>query len=102
MKKNQFTIVLIFLISLISILPLITIAQNNDSIIIRKIFDEALSNGQCYQNLEYLTTKIGGRLSGSPQAAQAVEWAKNAMIRSGFDTVYLQECMVPHWVRGAK
>ena len=75
-------------------------AQNKDSLMLRKIYDHYLTKSNCYSNLEYLTTKIGGRLSGSPQAAQAVEWAKKAMYAAGADTVILQPCMVPHWVRG--
>jgi len=77
-----------------------TLAQNRDSLMLRKIFDHYLSGSSCYSNLEYLSKKIGGRLSGSPQAAKAVEWAKKAMYEAGADTVYLQPCMVPHWVRG--
>lgn len=74
----------------------------SDSVMIRKIYTEALMNGKSYSNLDYLTNKIGGRLSGSPQAQQAVDWAFKAMKEAGADTVYLQECMVPHWVRGGK
>lgn len=77
-------------------------AQNQDSLALRKIFDFYLTKSQCYQNLETLTTTIGGRLSGSPQAAKAVNWAKKAMYEAGADTVYLQPCMVNHWERGAK
>jgi carboxypeptidase Q len=77
-------------------------AQNNDSLMFRKIYGEALTNGKAYTWLNDLTTKIGGRLSGSPQAAQAVEWARKTMIEAGADSVWLQECMVPHWVRGEK
>lgn len=51
-------------------------SQNNDSLVIRKLYDYYLTRSKCYSNLEYLSTKIGGRLSGSPQAAQAVDWAK--------------------------
>lgn len=76
--------------------------QNTDSLTLRKIFDYYLTESSCYKNLEYLATKIGGRLSGSPEAAKAVDWAKNAMYNAGADTVYLQPCMVPHWVRGKK
>lgn len=79
-----------------------TVAQSNDSLMLRKIFNEAMSNGKSYSNLEYLCTKIGHRLSGSPQAAAAVEWTRQAMVAAGADTVYLQEVMVPHWVRGEK
>ncbi|WP_317898449.1 M20/M25/M40 family metallo-hydrolase [Aurantibacillus circumpalustris] len=75
-------------------------SQNKDSLTLRKIYDHYLTKSLCYSNLEYLTTKIGGRLSGSPQAEQAVQWAKKAMYAAGADTVILQPCMVPHWVRG--
>src|SRR6187431_121648 len=77
-------------------------AQNRDSLLLRKIYDYYLLKSKCYSNLEFLTTKIGGRLSGSPQAEQAVYWAKKAMYEAGADTVILQPCMVPHWVRGQK
>ncbi|MEM1137857.1 MAG: M20/M25/M40 family metallo-hydrolase, partial [Bacteroidota bacterium] len=81
--------------------PLSIIAQDDEATI-KKIFDEVLSNDFCYENLRYLTNEIGGRLSGSPQAASAVEWAKQVMEAYAFDTVFLQEVMVPHWVRGEK
>jgi len=77
-------------------------ADRTDSLALRKIFDEALLRGQSYENLRYLTGTIGARLSGSPQAQQAVEWGKATMDKAGFDRVYLQEVMVPHWVRGSK
>lgn len=77
-------------------------AQKEDSLIIRKIFSEILTKGQCYSNLDYLSNSIGGRLSGSIQAQKAVEWAAKAMKSAGSDTVFMQECMVPHWVRGEK
>jgi len=77
-------------------------SPSQDSTSLRKIFDFYLTESHCYKNLEYLTTQIGGRISGSTQAAQAVTWAKKAMYEAGADTVYLQPCMVPHWVRGVK
>ena len=77
-------------------------AAKTDSLIIRRIFDEALVRGQSYENLRYLCTRIGGRLSGSPQAALAVEWGRQTMEKAGFDRVYTQEVMVPHWVRGER
>lgn len=77
-------------------------SQNNDSIALRKHFDYYLTQSNCYKNLEFLSTKIESRLSGSPGAAKAVAWAKKAIYEAGADTVYLQPCMVPHWVRGEK
>src|SRR5579864_327172 len=73
-----------------------------DSLMIRKIYDEELVNGQSYSNLHYLCKNIGPRLSGSANAQKAVEWGKKLMESYGFDHVFLQEVMVPHWVRGAK
>ncbi|MFT4736539.1 MAG: carboxypeptidase Q [Cyclobacteriaceae bacterium] len=66
------------------------------------IFEEALSNGEVYGNLEYLCKEVGNRLSGSPGAAAAVEYTRALMIDYGFDTVYLQPVMVPNWKRGQK
>lgn len=77
-------------------------AQEKDEKFIRTLFDEALERGESYSMLHYLTKNIGGRLSGSPQAAAAVEWTRQQMMSYGFDTVFLQPVMVPHWVRGAQ
>ncbi len=74
----------------------------SDSLVIRQLFNEVLSNGLCYNRLDYLSNKIGGRLSGSPQAAAAVEWAYQTLKEEHFDSVWLQPVMVPHWVRGEK
>ena len=76
--------------------------QNEDSIMIRRIADDILKNGKAYEDLRYICKKIGARLSGSENAQKAV-FATAQMLRdAGADTVYLQSCMVPHWVRGAK
>lgn len=73
-----------------------------DSLFIRTIFDEALMNGKAYEDLRSLCKDVGARLSGSAEAAMAVEWSKLKMESYGFDKVYLQEVMVPHWERGTK
>lgn len=72
----------------------------DDAAMIKKIYDYELTNGQSYQMLDYLSNEIGGRLSGSPEAAAAVEYTRQQMLKYGFDKVFLQEVMVPHWVRG--
>ncbi|PHQ57023.1 MAG: peptidase M28 family protein [Lutibacter sp.] len=80
----------------------IVAVNKTDSITIKKLFNTALSNGQSYQWLDFLSNNIGGRLSGSPEAQQAVEWGKKLMTELNFDKVWLQPVMVPHWVRGEK
>ena len=77
-------------------------SSQNDSMIIRSFFNEELVKGKSYDMLDHLSNKIGGRLSGSPQAAMAVDWGRHTMEYLGFDKVWLQEVMVPHWVRGEK
>jgi len=76
--------------------------QDKDAFFIKKIYDTALTQGQCYPWLTHLTTRIGGRLAGSPQAAAAVEYTRQMLDTLGLDSVWLQPCMVPHWVRGEK
>lgn len=76
--------------------------NKTDSITIKKFFNTALSEGTAYEWLRDLTQNIGGRLSGSPEAQQAVEWGEKLMKDEGFDKVWLQPVMVPHWVRGEK
>ena len=65
-------------------------------------FDTSLLNGQAYEWLDYLTNRIGSRLSGSLGAERAVAWTKAALDALGLDRVYLQPVKVPKWVRGAK
>lgn len=93
--KNKLTLLLLCV-------SLYANGQNSDSLAIRKIYTEALANGQSYEWLRYLTQQIGPRLSGSDGAKKAVDWTKQLMEKQGFDRVFLQEVMVPHWVRGAK
>lgn len=73
-----------------------------DSIFIRKIFDTSLSEGKSYEWLRHLTQQVGARLSGSTGAAKAVEYTRSVMEGEHFDNVFLQNVMVPHWVRGPK
>lgn len=75
-------------------------AQKADSVFVRTIYDEALENGECYQNLHSLCKDIGARISGSAEAEMAVHWAKKLLDSYHFDNVYLQEIKVPHWERG--
>lgn len=77
-------------------------ADSSDYKMLRSIYDEALSNGKSYDNLKYLCKNIGHRISGSEGAEKAVKYTKKLMNEYGFDTVFLQEVMVPHWVRGEK
>jgi hypothetical protein len=67
---------------------------------IKKIYQEALTQGKSYDWLDHLTNQIGGRLSGSLNAEWAVKWAKEELDALPLDSVWLQAVMVPKWVRG--
>lgn len=92
---------LFFLAILFSTTQAIT-AQDKDSIQIKDLADEILTNSGAYENLRFLTKNIGARLSGSANAQKAVDYTAKLLKQAGADTVYLQPCMVPHWERGAK
>lgn len=77
-------------------------SQKSDSAMIKKIVDEVLTNANAYTNLRVLCKEVGPRLSGSDNYLKAVKATSKMLKEAGADTVYLQECMVPHWVRGAK
>lgn len=96
MSKNILTFLIAFFASLACF------AQQNDAAVVKKIADEVMRNSTAYENLRYLTKKIGPRLSGSANAQKAVEATARMLREAGADTVYLQPCMVPHWERGAK
>ena len=69
---------------------------------LKSFFDTSLLAGNADQWLDYLTNRIGSRLSGSLGAERAVAWAKAELDSLGLDRVYLQPVKVPKWVRGSK
>lgn len=67
---------------------------------IAALYETSLTDGASYDWLDHLSNQIGGRLSGSLNAERAVQWGKEELDQMGLDRVYLQEVMVPKWVRG--
>lgn len=67
---------------------------------IKEIYNQALTQGKAYDWLDYLSNQIGGRLSGSLSAERAVKWGNQELLKLGLDRVYLEDVMVPKWVRG--
>ena len=95
MKYLIFSVIIVFSLSIYSQ------DLNNHSKFINKIYDEALSNGQSYERLDYLSNQIGGRLSGSINYERSVKWGKEELDIIGLDSVWFQPVMIPKWVRGA-
>ncbi len=93
MKKITFSI--LFFTSIIY-------SQSNDQIMLKNIYNFSLTNSKCYSWLDDLSNKIGSRLSGSVGAEKGVAYVKAQLETLGLDKVYLQEVMVPKWIRGEK
>ncbi|SHM25744.1 M20/M25/M40 family metallo-hydrolase [Flavobacterium xinjiangense] len=77
-------------------------AQTKEEQTLKEIYKSSLTNSKCYSWLDYLSNKIGSRLSGSASAEKAVQYTKAQLETLGLDRVYLQQVMVPKWVRGEK
>src|ERR1700722_19573200 len=51
----------------------------------QKIADEVTAHSELIKNLEYLTTQIGARLTGSPQMQAASDWPQKGSQHSGMN-----------------
>ena len=69
---------------------------------VKRISDEILLNSKAYSNLFTLCKTVGQRLSGSAGMYKGEAWGLKTLKDAGAEKVYLQECMVPHWVRGKR
>jgi carboxypeptidase Q len=74
--------------------------QDNDSIIIRKIFNNELSSRIAVLELKKLCKSAPKRLAGSPASIKAIELMKEIINSYHPDTLYTQEVKVIPWSRG--
>ena len=66
---------------------------------LKRLQQEALTSDYAYRQVAHLANNIGPRLTGSAQAAKAVEYVADELKAIGCE-VQLEKVMVPHWVRG--
>ncbi|MDQ2824558.1 MAG: M20/M25/M40 family metallo-hydrolase [Verrucomicrobiota bacterium] len=66
---------------------------------LKRLQQAALASDYAYKQVAHLANNIGPRLSGSAQAAKAVEYVAGELKAIGCE-VQLEKVMVPHWVRG--
>jgi len=66
---------------------------------LKRLQQAALSSDYAYKQVAHLANNIGPRLSGSAQAAKAVDYVASELKAIGCD-VQFERVMVPHWVRG--
>jgi hypothetical protein len=68
----------------------------------QQIADEVKAHSELMKNLEYLTTQIGPRLTGSPQMQQASDWTLKRFQDYGVEA-HLETATIDHaWTRGAE
>jgi len=72
-------------------------SQNADSLILRKIFENAINSKDAYNNLEYLCNETPGRLMGSESSIKALNYLKSYFEKLDVDTVYLQAYKTDSW-----
>jgi hypothetical protein len=77
-------------------------SAKNDTEVIAEIYKTANGDTSTYHTLRILSKNYPNRLCGTPISIKAIEYMKEVMGNEKFDTVYLQECTVAHWDRGAK
>src|SRR5437016_6478361 len=66
---------------------------------LKRLQHAALDSDHAYRQVAHLANNIGPRLSGSAQAAKAVEYVAGELKALGCE-IQLEKVMVPHWVRG--
>ncbi|MDO4229818.1 MAG: M20/M25/M40 family metallo-hydrolase [Capnocytophaga sp.] len=98
MKKRIF---IAFIICIIGFVGFKANAQTTekDSIMLRNIYSQALTQGKSYDWLHHICYNIGGRLSGSYAEKKMVEFLQTELKELGTN-VTLQPVMVPQWTRG--
>ena len=66
-----------------------------------QILSEIHDHSELMDNLEYLSDRIGPRLTGSPLLKQANDWTADMFRNYGLSKVHLESYTIPHaWVRG--
>ncbi len=99
--KTQNMILLVSFSLIFSLSPSCTKTQGHRPYLetAERILKKGLKEQEAYSLLKDLVT-IGPRLTGSPQAAKAVEYMHQKMLELRFENVHLEPITVPHWVRG--
>ena len=66
------------------------------------IAGQGMMSSEAYTDLEELSDYIGGRVTGSPQAAQAIQWGMEKMRAMGLENVRAEKWQISRgWTRGS-
>src|SRR6476659_918330 len=75
-------------------------AQDGTMPALTAIAGQGMMSSEAYDDLEELSDYIGGRVTGSPQAAQAVEWGMRKMKAMGLENVRAEKWQISRgWTR---
>jgi Zn-dependent M28 family amino/carboxypeptidase len=108
MTRRLATALCVALLALLAAAPARTAPHNDgapspDTDLDRKlaaIAGEAMMDGKPYQYLEELSDDVGGRVTGSPQAAQAIVWGAEKMKSMGLENVHTESWQMSRgWTR---
>ncbi len=95
---------LLFVIFCVTNLYSHLLAQNSEIADYRDVADEiidaAMDGNDRFEYLTLFADTFGHRFSGSESLENSIDWIVEEMKKDGFDSVWTQEVMVPHWVRG--
>ncbi len=68
--------------------------------VLEALIDSALVDPYAYDKLGELCDEVGHRLTASPGMKRAIAWSMQSMREAGFDSVWTEPVLVPHWTRG--
>ena len=74
---------------------------NPDAAVDAQIIGEIRDHGELMNNLQYLSDRIGPRLTGTPLLKQANDWTAEMFRKYGLTNVHLEGYTIAHaWIRG--
>jgi carboxypeptidase Q len=77
-------------------------AQDGTLPALTAIAGQGMMSSEAYNDLEELSDYIGGRVTGSPQAGQAVQWGLQKMRAIGLENVHTEKWQISRgWTRGS-
>lgn len=77
-------------------------AQDGTLPALTAIAGQGMMSNEAYNDLEELSDYIGGRVTGSPQAGQAIEWGLQKMRAMGLENVHAERWQISRgWTRGS-
>ncbi|MEQ9034963.1 MAG: M28 family metallopeptidase [Gracilimonas sp.] len=98
--KRFSIIVLVTLLSFSATLMAQSVLNSEHKEHVQQLIRKAMGSDIAWERLTYMADTFGPRFSGSENLENSIDWIVETMKQDGFDKVWTQPVMVPHWVRG--